>query len=63
MTNESIAVIGEIADTCENLVAAASLRMPTEIKLSATLESLRDMQQRLRQVVIREAGEPAAAKE
>jgi len=50
LTTEQIEEIGEVADTLDNLIAAAKIPLPAEKKLQYTLESLQAQSAKLKAI-------------
>lgn len=54
---ESIDEIGELADLCDNMVAAASLPIENTIAVQAMTAKYREVRDRLRAVYVKLSGE------
>ena len=56
MEEHRVDEIGEVADTCDNLIHSAKLPLPPDLHLVALLANLRIIRDKLREIVAGEKG-------
>lgn len=57
MSKESLDQIGEIKDTIDNLIHATDLAMPAEFHLNCLKDELKQIEQTLKEIYVKESGE------
>ena len=57
ITDEQLEEVGEAADTLDNLIAAAKMRLPPEKKLQYTIENLQTLSAKLKAIVVAISGD------
>ncbi len=57
LTTEQLEEIGKVADTLDNLIAAAKIPLSPEKKLQYTIDSLREQSAKLKSVFVAVSGD------
>lgn len=49
--------VGQIADTCDNFVAASVLKVPPKIHIECLVEGLKEISKKIKEYVVQEMGD------